>query len=122
MGGFARHCGLRRETNCRVDASRDLWYSPRRLSQKNSIFKLAGVTVMRTTSLGFITPVFFLALTCRLPAQTNAANQVTSPRANKVAENDIVVRLAKARSIGDVDRVLTKLTAGKPKSDNFEWL
>jgi hypothetical protein len=73
-------------------------------------------------TLGFITPVFFLVLICRLPAQTNAAIQVTSPRSSQAAGNDIVVRLAKACSIEEVDRVLMQLTAGKPKSGNFEWL
>jgi hypothetical protein len=83
------------------------------------------MTVMRTASLGFITPVVFLALTCRLPSQTNTAKPVTSSSVNRVAENDIVARLAKVRSIEDVDRVLTQLMAPKPASDvacNFEWL
>jgi hypothetical protein len=81
---------------------------------------------MRTAWLGFVTIVSLLVIACRLPAQTNAATKAKSPSTTQAAANDIVVRLSKARSINDVDRVLKQLLAANPANGNtarnIEWL
>jgi hypothetical protein len=77
---------------------------------------------MRTARLGFVSLMICLALACRLPAQTSTATQANPPSWTQAAADDIVVRLAKARSINDVDRLLKQLVAGKKTVGNLEWL
>jgi hypothetical protein len=81
---------------------------------------------MRTTPLGFVSLVVCLAMAGRVSAQTGTATKTNPPSSSHAADNDIVVRLAKVRSIEDVDRVLTQLVAPKPANGNtvcnFEWL
>ena len=62
----------------------------------------------------------------RASAQTGTATKTKPPSSSHAADNYIVVRLAKACSIEDVDRGLTQLVAPKPANCNtvcnFEWL